>query len=95
MERVSKTDLARKLAKQSDDLSLKESKEVITSLFKLIADELSAGNVVNIPDFGTFSITQRAERQGINPSTKAKITIPAQLSPKFKASKSLKLLVNN
>ena len=43
--------------------------------------------------FGTFSVSERAERTGINPSTKATITIPAKKVAKFKAGAELSAAV--
>lgn len=41
---------------------------------------------------GHFSmeVVERAERQGVNPSTKEKITIPSTMAVKFKVGKKLK-----
>lgn len=39
--------------------------------------------------FGTFSVVEKGERIGINPATKAKITIPAKKVVKFKAGAEL------
>jgi nucleoid DNA-binding protein len=44
--------------------------------------------------FGTFSVGDRAARQGQNPQTGAKINIPAAKVPKFKAGKALKDAIN-
>ena len=41
----------------------------------------------------TFSVSERAERTGINPSTKATITIPAKKVAKFKAGAELSAAV--
>lgn len=43
---------------------------------------------VSLVGFGTFSVKERPEHQGINPATKEKITIPAKLSVSFKPSKT-------
>ena len=43
--------------------------------------------------FGTFSVSERAARTGINPSTKAAITIPAKKVAKFKAGAELSAAV--
>ncbi|MFZ2969879.1 MAG: HU family DNA-binding protein, partial [Minisyncoccia bacterium] len=41
--------------------------------------------------FGTFSVSKRAARVGVNPQKPGeKIQIPAMTVPKFKAGKSLK-----
>ena len=65
------------------------------SLFDSIKTELEAGNSVTIQGFGTFSVTDRAERKGKNPSTGEDIVIPACKGIKFKASHVLKDSVNN
>ncbi len=46
---------------------------------------MKAGDKVALVGFGTFSVSERAARTGINPSTKAAITIPAKKVAKFKA----------
>ncbi|MCD8495408.1 MAG: HU family DNA-binding protein, partial [Bacteroides graminisolvens] len=50
---------------------------------------LKDGDKVSLIGFGTFSVSERSERTGINPSTKATITIPAKKVAKFKAGAEL------
>lgn len=45
---------------------------------------------VQIIGFGTFSVTHRAARAGVNPQTGAKIQIQASSSVKFKPSSALR-----
>ena len=54
---------------------------------------MKAGEKVSLVGFGTFSVSERAERTGINPSTKATITIPAKKVAKFKAGAELSAAV--
>ena len=54
---------------------------------------MKAGDKVSLVGFGTFSVSERAERTGINPSTKATITIPAKKVAKFKAGAELSAAV--
>lgn len=49
---------------------------------------------VALVGFGTFSVSQRAERKGINPATKKPITIAAKKVAKFKAGAELANAVN-
>jgi len=49
------------------------------------------GDKVALLGFGTFSVTERPERQGINPATKEKITIAAKKVVKFKAGSALEV----
>jgi nucleoid DNA-binding protein len=72
------------------DLSKKAVEGVIEALEEMITDEIRKGNKVTLTGFGTFKVSQRAAREGINPQTKAKIQIPAMTVPKFTAGKSLK-----
>jgi nucleoid DNA-binding protein len=72
------------------DLTKKDVEAVVETLVDIITKELSEGNKVTLTGFGTFKVSNRAARAGINPQTKAKITIPAMTVPKFTAGKSLK-----
>ena len=65
-------------------------KKALTTFTNIVADTLVDGDKVSITGFGTFEVTERAERQGRNPATGEAITIAASKSPKFKAGKALK-----
>lgn len=73
----------------------KAAGEQVDAILEVITEALAAGDEVSLTGFGKFSVTERAERQGVNPATLEKITIKASKSPKFKASKTLKDMVNN
>jgi len=72
------------------DLSKKDVEAVVESFVDEVTNELRKGNKVTLTGFGTFRVSDRAAREGINPQTKAKITIPAMTVPKFTAGKALK-----
>jgi DNA-binding protein HU-beta len=59
-----------------------------------VIDTLANCGSVDLKGFGTFKVTDRAERQGRNPQTGEAITIAASKSPVFKASKALKDALN-
>ena len=75
------------------DLSKKDVEAVIETIVDEITNSLRKGDKVTITGFGTFRVSNRAAREGINPQTKAKITIPAMTVPKFTAGKTLKCIV--
>jgi DNA-binding protein HU-beta len=75
-------------------LSKKDAESALKAFTDVITDELVKGEKVQLVGFGTFEVSHRAERQGINLQTKEKITIAASKSPKFKAGKALKDIVN-
>lgn len=70
--------------------SKKDTEMVIEAVLDVIKDSLQQGDTVAFTGFGTFSVSQRAAREGINPATREKIQIPAVKVPKFKAGKGLK-----
>jgi nucleoid DNA-binding protein len=72
------------------DLSKKDVEAVIDNLTDKITDDIRSGNKVTLTGFGTFRVSKRAARDGINPQTKARIQIPAMNVPKFTAGKTLK-----
>ena len=55
---------------------------------------MKAGDKIALVGFGTFSVAERGERQGINPATQQTITIPAKKSAKFKGGKELTEALN-
>jgi DNA-binding protein HU-beta len=72
------------------NLSKKDIELVLEALEDVITNELRQGNKVTLTGFGTWKVSNRAAREGINPQTKEKITIPAMNVPKFTAGKTLK-----
>ena len=72
------------------ELSKKDIEVMLESMIDSITKAIKAGDKVTLTGFGTFRISNRAAREGINPQTKAKIQIPAMKVPKFTAGKALK-----
>lgn len=75
---------------EKTELTKKDVEAVIETIIDTITKEIRKGNKVTLTGFGTFKVSKRAAREGINPQTKAKITIPAMSVPKFTAGKTLK-----
>jgi nucleoid DNA-binding protein len=89
MANVNKDALVSAIATKTD-LSKKAVEGVIEAFEEMVTEEIRKGNKVTLTGFGTFKVSQRAAREGINPQTKAKIQIPAMTVPKFTAGKALK-----
>ncbi|MFH1671304.1 MAG: HU family DNA-binding protein [Candidatus Portnoybacteria bacterium] len=70
--------------------SKKEAADAVNAVFDAITKALAKGQKVTLTGFGTFNISKRAARMGVNPRTGEKIKIKATTVPKFKAGKSLK-----
>lgn len=56
-----------------------------------VIETVKKGENVQLIGFGTFSVAERAARKGVNPATKAVITIPARKAVKFKAGAKMAL----
>jgi DNA-binding protein HU-beta len=90
---VTKADLVNAIAEKAG-LSKADAEKALKAVTDAVTDALKADEKVSLVGFGTFSVGQRAARQGQNPQTGAKINIPAAKVPKFKAGKALKDAVN-
>ena len=91
---MNKTELVAAIAERTE-LTKKDADQALKAFIDVVGDELSKGEKIQLAGFGTFEVTERAARDGINPRTKETIHIPASKAPKFKAMKSLKEKVNN
>jgi DNA-binding protein HU-beta len=68
-----------------------EAEKALEAFVSLVMDALRTGQEVNISGFGSFSVSHRAARMGVNPQNPAqKIQIAATKVPKFRAGKGLK-----
>lgn len=86
---MQKTDFIKAVAERTG-VSQKETKQVVDTALEVIAETLKKGEKVTLTGFGTFEVRQRQEREGVNPQTRAKIKIPATMTPGFSASSTLK-----
>lgn len=86
---MQKTDFIKAVSDRTQ-VSQKDAKQVIDAALEIIAEQLKAGEKVTLTGFGTFEVRQRQEREGVNPQTRQKITIPATATPGFSASSTLK-----
>ena len=89
---MNKTELVAAVA-QKAELSKKDAEKAVAAVTAAITDALCAGDKVQLVGFGTFEVSERAARTGINPSTKATITIPAKKVAKFRAGAELSAAV--
>ena len=65
-------------------------KEVVECLIAEVTKHMVQGHEVRLVGFGSFQVRQRVSRQGRNPQTGDKITIPTTRTPTFLAGKALK-----
>jgi DNA-binding protein HU-beta len=90
---MTKNELAEQVASNTG-LSASQAREVLEAAIETIAKELEGGGEVALAGFGKFSVSQRAARQGRNPSTGETINIAASKAAKFSAASALKKRLN-
>ena len=74
-------------------LSKKDAAAAVDAFIDVVKSALEAGEEVQFTGFGKFYVQKREAREGINPQTKAKITIEATRVPRFSAGSALKAAV--
>jgi DNA-binding protein HU-beta len=85
---MNKGDLVEKVAKDCD-LSKAVAEKALNSILDTISGAMAAGDKVTLIGFGTFSVSNRAAREGRNPQTGKTMKIPARKVVKFKAGSKL------
>ena len=87
---MTKADLAQKIS-NTLDTSKADGERAMNMIVDEITGALKRGEDVSITGFGTFTVSQRKARTGVNPQNPSvKVQIPAMKVPKFEAGKSLK-----
>ena len=85
---MNKTELIDAVATRSNTTKA-QTTSVLNELLETIQKALAEGDGVQLVGFGTFSVTERASREGRNPATGKAMTIAAKKVVKFKPGKSL------
>ena len=90
---MNKTEFIAAVAEKAE-ISKKDSEKALKAFVDVVAEQLKAGDKVQLGGFGTFEVSERAAREGRNPQTGETMTIAACKAPKFKAGKALKDAIN-
>jgi DNA-binding protein HU-beta len=90
---MTKNELAERVASRTG-LAASQARQAVEATIESISDELAGGGEVALAGFGKFSVSQRAARQGRNPSTGETIQISASKAAKFSAASALKKRLN-
>lgn len=88
-KRLTQTEIVNHLADKSG-LKRAQAKEFMNELANLAMGEVKRSGEFTMPGFGKLVLSERKEREGRNPATGAKITIPAKTTLKFRLGKAMK-----
>ena len=90
---MNKTELIAAVAEKAE-LSKKDAEKAVKAFTDVVSEELVNGGKIQLVGFGTFEVSESAAREGRNPKSGEVMNIPASKTPKFKAGKALKDMVN-
>ncbi|MEK6779255.1 MAG: integration host factor subunit beta [Candidatus Deferrimicrobiota bacterium] len=91
---MTKSDLVQKLSEQVTTLTKKECEVIVDTVFANMKESLQRGEKIEIRGFGSFTVRVRRAKEGRNPKTGEKVSIPEKRIPFFKVGKELRELVN-
>jgi DNA-binding protein HU-beta len=91
---MNKTELVQAIAEKAN-LTKVQAKAALDAGILAVEEVLKKGDKVALIGFGTFQVVKKDRREGINPLTKEKITIPAKKVVKFRPGAELAQMVNN
>jgi DNA-binding protein HU-beta len=85
---MNKTELVNAIAEKAE-ISKADAKKALDAFVSTVTDALKEGDKIALVGFGTFSVSQKAARKGVNPATGATIEIAAKKVAKFKPGAEL------
>ena len=86
---MTKAQLVAEIASKAG-IAKSKAEKALDGFVLAVSAALAGGDKITLVGFGTFSVAARSPREGRNPRTGEKITIPASKQPKFKPGKGLK-----
>ena len=84
-QKINKSMLVETLAGKLD-VSKRDAERFVEAVIDEITTQMQRGNEVALTGFGSFTVSKRAARQGVNPKTGEKIEIAAHKAIGFKPS---------
>ena len=90
---MNKATLIDKIAKDAD-ITKTAAADALGSMVDGITRSLKKGQRVTLVGFGTWSVSKRKARMGLNPQTGEAIKIKAKKAVRFKAGKTLEDTLN-
>jgi len=86
---LTKADLVDVVYERHGGLTKSEATEIVEAIFGTVKTTLGDGRPVKIKNFGTFEVTSRPGRMGVNPSSGEKMFIPAHKGLSFRPARRL------
>jgi len=92
---MTRSGLIEKLSLEYSSLRKDQIEVIVKAILDIIKEALKDGDKVEIRGFGSFRLRNRRQREGRNPKTGMKVSVPEKKVPFFKTGKELKELVDH
>ena len=90
---MTKAEFVERLAADERLGSKKAAADAVEAVLEGISSAMAGGDDITFTGFGKFAVAERGPRQGVNPRTGERITIPGGRVPRFSAGAGLKSAV--
>lgn len=87
---LTKADLIDAVYDRHGGLTKNEASTIVETIFSTVKTTLSGGRTVRIKNFGSFEVTARPGRVGVDPTSGEKIFIPAHKGLNFRPARRLR-----
>lgn len=94
-ETISLSQMSEILSNRYSQFPRKTIKSIVADFLSIVQEQLLDGSKVRLYKIGTFEVKDRAERVGRNPQTGESMVIPESKKLSFRASKSIKELIES
>jgi DNA-binding protein HU-beta len=91
---MTKAELVARIAEEAQ-INQAQAGKALQSFIATVSEQVKDSGSISISGLGTFAISRRQARSGINPRTKEPIKIPASNTVRFKCAKALKDALNS
>ena len=91
---MTKAELIDKIAEDAQ-INKAQANKALQSFIQAVSEQVKEPGSITIAGLGTFAVSRRQARSGINPRTKEPIRIPASNTVRFKCAKALKDSLNS
>ncbi len=92
---MTKSQLIEAVAGKLSSVSKKDVEIIVDTIFNSMTDALTRDERIEIRGFGSFVSKVREAREGRNPKTGEKVSVPRKRTPFFTVGKELKERVNS
>lgn len=92
---LTKANLVDVVYQRHGGLTKREAAEIVDAIFMTVKSTLGGGRPVQITNFGTFEVTARPGRRGVNPASGEKLFIPPHRGLSFRPARKLRTLVDD